>query len=67
MKANFTRVVLWEQRRTDKAVLFTTLPDGDPDAREVWIPLSQIDHISKNPSGECLVDIADWLVEKNEL
>jgi hypothetical protein len=60
------RVRLWQVRQTEKAVLFKT-PE-----REVWVPRSQIKHISRNPPGtggltECIVDVAEWFAEKENL
>jgi len=64
-------VKLWEISSTERAIEFSTLPKGDG-GRTVWVPRSQIRHISRDRSnsGEwptCLVDVEDWLVEKEEL
>jgi len=64
-------VKLWEIRRTAKAVLFSTMPNGEG-GREVWVPLSQINHISKDKLDRhgwipSLVEVSDWFGEKEEL
>jgi hypothetical protein len=66
MSDEYRRVRLWQVRQTDKAVLFKT-PD-----RDVWVPRSQIKHISRNPPGadglsECTVDVTEWFAEKESL
>jgi hypothetical protein len=69
-----TTVKLWRVGGTDKAYLFSTLPKGDSKGRCVWIPRSQISHVSAfGPSSTpsewqpCVVEVADWLAEKENL
>lgn len=62
-----TDVVLWEYRRTAKAVGFYTDAKG---GKLVWLPLSQIRHIAKRNSQdqtESLVTIPCWLADRNDL
>lgn len=82
MSDEYRRVRLWQVRATEKAYLFETLPPimadsfgwyRDPKSREVWIPRSQIKHISRNPPlgpggiQECLVDLSEWFADKEDL
>lgn len=66
-------VKLWEVSSSGKAILFSTLPKSDEGHRTLWIPKSQINHISRDAKisvdewTPCLVDVADWLVEKESL
>jgi hypothetical protein len=66
-------VKLWQAGATEKAYRFSTLPQSDPLKRLVWIPKSQIAHISRTPSAvpgdwpECLVEIEEWLADKDDL
>lgn len=70
---NDTReVVLWFIKDTDKARLFSTLPKGNPNAHEVWIPRSVTLHVSKDPAvpneyQRCVVEVEEWFLEKNNL
>lgn len=72
MSDEYRRVRLWQVRQTDKAILFETL-FGDPKSRQVWVPRSQMQHISRNaplvPGGaqECLVTLSEWFAEKENL
>ena len=65
------RVRLWQIRSTEKAYLFRTLPPGDPQGQEVWVPRSVIGHVSRNAPvngvQECVVDVEDWFAEKHDL
>lgn len=66
------KVILWHIRSTDKAHLFTTLPISHPDHKEVWIPRSQIKHVSYDPAkpGEqrrAIVEATEWILEKKGL
>lgn len=62
---------LWQMAATDAAVKFSkTPPDRVPD--EVWIPRSQIEHITRRPAAlgvwpECEVTIEEWIAEKKGL
>lgn len=72
MRDETTKIRLWELKRTEKAILFQTMPPGDKTARQIWLPRSQIEHISHDlplPNGvkPCTVTIPLWLSEKNEL
>jgi hypothetical protein len=67
------KVNLWQIKndRTKAAILFRTLHPDDG-GREVWVPRSVIDHVSRNPPdkhGVCLchVTVADWFAEKEDL
>ena len=65
-------VRLWAIRRTEKAILFSDFPEGTVGARKIWIPLSQIIHISHDPHepgewGPCTVEMTAWIAEKNDL
>lgn len=66
------KVRLWQLRKTDRAILFCTLPPDDPTGREVWLPRSAMEHISRDlplPDGTtpCTVTVAEWLAEKEDL
>lgn len=69
----YRKVVLWQMRATEKAYLFSTLPKDDPHNRVIWIPRSQIKHISREPKikpddlEKCIVDVAEWLADKHDL
>lgn len=66
------RVRLWEVRSTEKATEYSTMPKGDPCGRTLWIPRSQVKHVSKDPAkpGEwrpCTVTLEAWLADKEDL
>ena len=66
------KVRLWEIRRTDKARLYSTTPPSSRDGDEVWIPISQIDHVSYQPAvegewRECVVTIPEWIADEKGL
>ena len=72
MKDAFRRVRLWQIRATDNAILFSTFPPGQKNARQVWVPRSAIDHVSRGAPDshgvtECIADVAEWLAEKENL
>lgn len=66
-----TKVRLWQVRKTDGAILFNTMPPGEP-GKQVWIPRSQIHHVSRDlplPDGliPCTVELNLWLANKHGL
>ena len=70
----YRKVVLWQIKSTEKAYLFRTLPLADKLGKEIWIPISQIKHISREGQlagggGEvkCIVEVAEWLADKHDL
>lgn len=68
----YSKVVLWQIGGTEKAYLFSTMPKGDKTGHSIWLPRSQIKHISRegakaNEWPKCVVEMADWLIEKHEL
>lgn len=72
MSDEYRRITLWQVASTDKAYLFATLPKSYPKHRTIWIPRSVISHISRNPTPanewpQCIVDVADWFAEKQDL
>ena len=42
---------LWQVSGTDKAYLFSTTPAESREGFKVWIPISQIEHITRRPNG----------------
>lgn len=67
------KVRLFEIKRSELAIQFSTTSAKGRDGRTVWLPISQIEHITRrpDPSGgewkECEVTIPDWLGAKNDL
>lgn len=47
-------------RETDKAICINM------DGEDMWIPLSLVDHVSKDKYG-CRVDVEEWFAEKEGL
>ena len=60
---------LWFIRETENARLYSKLPpERNPSDEDlIWLPKSQIEHTSKEPSGLHIVTIPDWLGEKKGL
>jgi len=61
------KIRLFEIRRTERAVLFRTTPKENREGDEHWLPLLEIEHISKFPTGECVVTIPEWLADSRGL
>jgi hypothetical protein len=59
---------LWFIRQTDKARLYSTTDPSNPhrDGREIWVPLSIIEHTTKR-GIEHDVKLPDWFIEKESL
>ena len=67
-----TTVRVFIINETAKAILVSTLPVGDPNARKIWIPKSQMTHISKDIHHEgefrpANITLRSWLAEQHEL
>jgi len=74
MKQETTKVVLWRISSTEKAYLFSTTPTPvtGGEGRRIWLPRSQISHLSGDPHKptewqRCTITIPLWLAEKNDL
>lgn len=52
------------ERETDNAMLITL-----PDSREVWLPLSQVDEIHRQPAPSKLARlvVTQWIAKKEDL
>jgi len=63
------KIRLWFVRETQAARFYSKLPpDRRPtDDDHVWIPKSQIEHTSLEPSGLHIVTVTDWFAEKKGL
>jgi hypothetical protein len=68
---NTTEVRLWLIRETDKARLYSRVPQGQHEGfcDDVWVPLSVIEGCRKMPAEgnnwpEHHVRIQDWFIEK---
>lgn len=63
------KVCLFFIRETEKARLYSTVPPerGQTKDTEIWLPRSQIEHTSKDPSGMHIVTIPEWLADKKGL
>jgi hypothetical protein len=60
------KIRLWLVKETEKARQYSKTPPG----REqdlIWIPRSVMNGQTKQPDGECMVEIEDWFCEKNDL
>jgi hypothetical protein len=61
---------LWQVGGTEKAYLMSTTPkDAHRDGKQVWIPRSQIEHVSRMPASvfewqECVVTLPLWIAEQ---
>lgn len=70
-----TKVKLWfVGKETANARLYSKLPESrNPEKSDaVWIPISQIEHVTKYPPVEHewpvhIITIQDWLAEKHSL
>ena len=65
-------VRVWIIKETPKAILISTLPANMPEARKIWLPRSQMTHISKDPAIEgefrpANITLKAWLAEQHEL
>lgn len=64
---------LFEVEKRDKAILFSKVPDSNRGMNTVWLPRSQIEHITRRPDPnggkwpECEVTIPEWLAEEKGL
>lgn len=62
---------LWQVSGTDKAYLFSTTPAESREGFKVWIPVSQIEHITRRPNGaawkECEVLLSEWCAKSKGL
>lgn len=66
------KVKLWQISKTEKAYLFSKTPNGNRELEKIWIPISQIEHISRQPpspdgSIECVVTMTEWIAEQKGL
>jgi hypothetical protein len=64
-----TKVNLWFNRETEKARHYSKLPPIRNPTNEdmIWIPISIIEHTSKNVGHHHIVTLPDWFVEKEGL
>lgn len=56
----------WEVKRTDKAICVSTTPAQNRDGKLAWLPVSMLDHISKNMPRleewtEVTITMPEWL------
>jgi hypothetical protein len=71
--AEIVSIRLWQVRDTPKAYLFSTTPAASREGKQVWIPRSQIEHISRRPAEdpdgwpEVQVKMQLWIAEEKEL
>lgn len=72
MTQETTKVRLWQLQARESAIQFSTMPPGDQSGRLIWLPRSQILHVSRDaplPGGwvPCTVDLPLWLAEARDL
>ena len=63
---------LWQVDSSEKAYLFSTTQNHKRDGKQVWIPRSMIEHVTRLPEriGEwqqCIVTLPEWIAEKKGL
>lgn len=68
------KVNLYFIRESPKARLYSRVrPDRIPlneaveESDLIWVPLSIIEHTTKNPDGHHIVQLPDWFIEKENL
>jgi hypothetical protein len=71
-QSEIIKLRLWEIGGTEKAYLFSSTPKDGRDGNKVWIPKSQIEHITRqapkvNEWRECVVSLPLWIAERNGL
>ena len=67
-----TKVSLWKidgTSDTAKARCYSRVPPSRlPEAEDfIWVPISLIEHTSRNLGGHHIVTLPDWYVEKERL
>lgn len=63
------KIRFWFVKQTDKARYYSKLPpERNPGAADhIWIPLSIIEHTTKYPTGQHIVELPEWFVERENL
>lgn len=72
MRNDFVKIAVYQVRKLDLAVLICTCPQRDEeDAREVWLPLSQLHRISlhavEGDLPHVTIEMPRWLVKAKGL
>ena len=70
-KTTYRVVTLWQKAESDMAILFSKGSKAT-DSDQFWLPKSQIRSIHRSPARdddwpECRVEVAEWLLNKNNL
>lgn len=71
---NFETIAIrvWQIGGTDAAYLVSSTPKNGRSGRKVWLPRSQIEHVTRQPEvvgewQECSMTLPLWLAEKKGL
>lgn len=73
MNEETVKVRCWLIEEREKAILISMLPpDKNVEHFNIWLPRSQLEHISKEPAlsngwRECIITMPLWLAENKKL